>query len=214
MELPDSVAVKAAVRGSTDEDTVARADAALAVMQCYVSARSGQNVAVVGASEGVPPLAAQRFEEYRRAQTQPRTVFDKRLSPTALKYFQNTNFHVQLLSKLVSSASVAAYRNTPLFQELAQDGSDQCIVPDSEGAKYVYAACLIGIKILAEQGVDWASDEAAKHLSDALRLSSDSMLRPIVGKMLRQFSGQLTEEARNALARQACCDLVREFANH
>jgi hypothetical protein len=105
-ELPSADAVKSTVQGETPVDTVAQQDAALAVMQMYVSMRSERNVAAVGASEGVSPLAAQRFEEYRRAQTQPRTVFENRLSSAAMAYFDDGRFHSRVLSKLVSLESV------------------------------------------------------------------------------------------------------------
>jgi hypothetical protein len=120
-ELPEATAVTAIVQGTTDEQTLDLQNAALAVMQVYASARAGKAIAIVGASEGVPPLAAQRFEEYQRAQTPPKDVFARRLSPMAEAYFRNTDFQVQVLSRLVSPGSVAAYQQTEVFQDMANE---------------------------------------------------------------------------------------------
>lgn len=94
-ELPAPAAVMAAAGGKTPVDATARKDAALEVVKFYISARYGRNVAIVGASEGVSPAAAQRFEEYHGAQTKPQTVFDPMLSARARAYFVRSAFHLK-----------------------------------------------------------------------------------------------------------------------
>ena len=104
-ELPAPAAVAAAAGGKTPVDATPRRDAALEVIKFYISARYGRDVAIVGATEGVSPTAAQRFEEYHGAQTKPRTVFDPMLSAPARAYFVRSNFHLKVLSQLLPPAS-------------------------------------------------------------------------------------------------------------
>lgn len=120
-ELPTAEVVRNRVRGAAPAETGTLRDAALEVMKLYINVRCNQNVAVVGATEGVPIAAAQRFEEYRRLQTPPPTIYDPVISPQAQAYYRLASFQHQVLSALIPEASVAVYESTPVFQELAQE---------------------------------------------------------------------------------------------
>lgn len=125
-ELPPVKTVKASVRGQTPTDTLAQQDAAFSVMQAYISVRSGRVITMTAAREGVvpdaqrfkgvSPLAAQRFEEYFYAQTQPLTIFDRRLSPAAEAYANNRKFHLAVISRLLSQEAVNAYQQGSMRQ--------------------------------------------------------------------------------------------------
>lgn len=89
--------------------------------------------------------------------------------------------------------------------------SGECIVPENDDAKMALAICSVLLTKLADKGVEWASDEVSERFADAMNLSANNWPRQVLGSLFRKFGEQATAEARETLARQACCVLLRQL---
>jgi hypothetical protein len=132
-DLPGVERVRKTITGDSQNDSVARQDAAFEILRNYITARAGFNPDFVAA----PPGVANQLSDYLAAQTKRKlgTATLAGLTDAADAYFaQGPEFHLATLSALLSPESVAAYKSTPQFQKLSAE-----LVAKREGMKAVNA---------------------------------------------------------------------------
>lgn len=108
-ELPPVSVVLARIQGANPEDTKAQQWAALEVLDFYIKIRMIDSAAK---GERAGPLVGSRMNEYVRAKTRPP-------HPGAAAYLnRGLSYHREVLTKLLSPASVRAYRATAAYKQL------------------------------------------------------------------------------------------------
>jgi hypothetical protein len=105
------------VRGKVGNDT-ARRDASLEVLKEYISSRLDRPLEFDPSK--APPLAAQRWEQYRAAQTVIRNKVGivNGLTAEAGRLYGDQEFRVAAVASLVSAEAASFYRTSPYHQRL------------------------------------------------------------------------------------------------
>jgi hypothetical protein len=123
-ELPDVATVRERIRGADQPDTVARQEAALAVLAEFIGQVTG-NIETADTKQSIPPVAQKRLTEYLAAQGRPTNLFElysmeigERMTKAARPYFVDATFNEQTLSRFLSKPLVDRYKLTPWFQAL------------------------------------------------------------------------------------------------